>query len=704
MRKALFLLCMLAFLSSAFSQVPNYVPSNGLVGWWPFNGNVNDESGNGLNGNLLGGANNFPPTLVQDRFSNPNSAYNFGGQGSGISLPAPPLGTFNNALSYSVWIDQSFINDYLCVIDPTYSGKICLITPNSQGIRTYNGSSFYISASDSIIALSGWKHLVVVYNNTSIAIYINGILIAQGSTSSILSFPDSQTLLGIYSGTIYSYIGLMDDLAIWNRALTQQEIDSLYTGGSSQPPPTCTSLPTNLQNGLVGWWPFCGNANDESGNGYDGIVSGATLTADRFGNVNSAYEFDGAGNYISTPYMGVSGNFDRSVSFWARHNESFDTNLCAACSRRPVIAYGSNVTGPSQIGRGFYCEFNIGLTGISFDGNETTAAYLTNSPVNDGSWHHYVYVLNSVSNVTSVMIYQDGTLLISPSYTYLSSFILNTTLGNTMDFGRRTYDLFAPTYYKGTLDDIGFWNRALTPDEIFQLNCGILPIVNPPIAITSTGSNTVLTASASVSNVSYQWQTNPANTGWVNVVDNATYSGSSTNQLTVSNVQVSNHLQPFRVIASDTNCTDTSNVGSIFVSDTCLVTIYDTTVVTVYDTLTVIDTLIVTVYDTVYTSVTDTLIITVTGLQTPTGGIDVLVYPNPASGSVQINFGPNYTAMVNYNLRIYNAGGSNVYGPVAGINQQLFTVPIAGWAPGIYFLELLDTGTSNTIVRKIVIQ
>ena len=49
-------------------------------------------------------------------------------------------------------------------------------------------------------------------------------------------------------------------------------------------------VPTN---GLVGYWGFNGNANDQSGNGNNGTVNGATLTTDRNGNANSAYSFDG---------------------------------------------------------------------------------------------------------------------------------------------------------------------------------------------------------------------------------------------------------------------------------------------------------------------------------------------------------------------------------------------------------------------------
>jgi hypothetical protein len=237
---------------------------------------------------------------------------------------------------------------------------------------------------------------------------------------------------------------------------------------------TVTSQSQNLPSylpteGLVGWWPFNGNANDESDNGNNGTVNGATLTADRFGNTNKAYSFDGFNDFISTNYSGVLGTNNRSVSFWARHNNSFDPNQCASCSRKPVISYGSNVQGPSQIGKGFYCEFNIGLTGISFDGNETSVAYSTPSPVDDLNWHHYVYVFNNVTNSSSVKIYQDAILLTQLSYTYLPSSILNTLLGSNMDFGRRTYNQQGPTFYNGDLDDIGFWSTALTQQEITVL-------------------------------------------------------------------------------------------------------------------------------------------------------------------------------------------------------------------------------------------
>ena len=81
------------------------------------------------------------------------------------------------------------------------------------------------------------------------------------------------------------------------------------------------SIPTTLNDCLVAYFPFNGNANDESGNSNNGIVNGATLTTDRFGNTNSAYSFDGIGNNISVPNS-TSFNFQATniftLSYWIK--------------------------------------------------------------------------------------------------------------------------------------------------------------------------------------------------------------------------------------------------------------------------------------------------------------------------------------------------------------------------------------------------
>ena len=90
--------------SSAFAQVPSYVPTNGLVGWWPFNGNANDESGNGNNGTVNGAS------LTSDRKGIVNSAYEFNGT-SFITLSDSSFPAANTARSVSFWIKPTLLNN-----------------------------------------------------------------------------------------------------------------------------------------------------------------------------------------------------------------------------------------------------------------------------------------------------------------------------------------------------------------------------------------------------------------------------------------------------------------------------------------------------------------------------------------------------------------------------------------------------------------
>ncbi len=79
-----------------------------------------------------------------------------------------------------------------------------------------------------------------------------------------------------------------------------------------------------LEDGLVAYYPFNGNADDESGNGNDGTVNGATLSTDRNGNANSAYNFDGNDDFIDAGNPDAF-NFDEgdfSLSCWIRPSGS----------------------------------------------------------------------------------------------------------------------------------------------------------------------------------------------------------------------------------------------------------------------------------------------------------------------------------------------------------------------------------------------
>ncbi len=225
-----FLLLSAATLS--FGQnVPAYVPTNGLVGWWPFNGNANDESGNGNNGTVNGA------TLTSDRFGNSSNAYIFDGQNDFIDTPLGINGNFNNEISIGFWLKGNQIS--------TDQGMITLRNAPGQftGFTDFGGIAFQVSGvGQGVLALNtnvdvadnNWHCIVGTYNGNELKLYVDnqeiGSLIAPFSQLLIQStFRFGHDNEPIFGNNRYLN-GTLDDIGIWNRALTQQEITDLYNG------------------------------------------------------------------------------------------------------------------------------------------------------------------------------------------------------------------------------------------------------------------------------------------------------------------------------------------------------------------------------------------------------------------------------------------------------------------------------------------
>ena len=215
----------------------------------------------------------------------------------------------------------------------------------------------------------------------------------------------------------------------------------------------CTSLSGSLQNGLVGYWPFCGNANDDSGNGNNGTVNGATLTTDRFGNINSAYNFDGVNDYISTNYSGILGTNSRSISFWYNSNSN---NI----EETVFTDYGG-----TNCGDGLACTL-FPLNKPAVDNTCSWIKSVNSTTINSWNFYTITYTTSDGSDLTNCKIYINGVLQLTSQSSTLYN--INTINGLNMVFGSSR--LFNPNqFFNGKIDDIGIWNRALTPQEIAQL-------------------------------------------------------------------------------------------------------------------------------------------------------------------------------------------------------------------------------------------
>jgi gliding motility-associated-like protein len=206
-------------------------------------------------------------------------------------------------------------------------------------------------------------------------------------------------------------------------------------------PQVCQNLPNNLQSGLVGYWPFCGNANDESGNGNNGSVNGATLTTDRFGNANSAYSFDGVNDYISANRNGLN---QFSISMW------FKTSVNSLMS--PFIdANNSNWELYLESQRPTFTNW-ISILPQNYIQN------ISSTVINLSQWYNLICIFSS----NNINLYLNGNLISS-----FSPIILPIINNGNYYFGASISG--ASQFFNGTLDDLGIWNRALTSAEIQQL-------------------------------------------------------------------------------------------------------------------------------------------------------------------------------------------------------------------------------------------
>jgi hypothetical protein len=532
------------------AQVPSYVPTNGLVGWWPFNGNANDESGNGNNG-IVNGA-----TLTVDRFGNANKAYNFDGINDFINCGV--ISSLNNSsyLSISAWFKYNSIHNSSRIIGAEYVGNanlgwgLALDNYFTSGnaikgvVRNTNvlGGLAQLGVGPQNLQVGNNYHAIMIfdgtaqYNKSKLRLYINGI---QQTLSFVDSIPSSlptsnfKTIIGNEDGAPdCPWDGILDDIGIWNRALSSSEIQQLYT---IQAPCTLTNnffatdtisacgnsvtlnaqnagaayswstnattqtinvntsgwykctvsqgstcsvtdsiyvslpnaLPASLQTGLVGYWPFCGNANDESGNGNNGSgLNGVQLSTDRYGKSNNAYEFDGVDDYLQCLNAGPSGT-GITLSYWYKTSKYITTGNTVT----DVFSYGGNSWG--TLFEANYNHWSAQTAGPCFGPALTSAGTLISrgsTQIPDSTkWHQAVIVLPvGATSLNAVRFFLDGVELTGTcSFANYGAPAINIGSYYSIRIGMGYQN--NGLNFKGKLDDFIIWNRELNNSEIQQL-------------------------------------------------------------------------------------------------------------------------------------------------------------------------------------------------------------------------------------------
>jgi hypothetical protein len=267
-----------------------------------------------------------------------------------------------------------------------------------------------------------------------------------GSTASnMTTFND----LGLTPNTSYTY-----RLYAFNSAGNSTQYSNEVTISTQD------SIPSWLTNGLVGYWPFNGNANDESGNGNDGTVNGATLASDRNGGVNKAFSFNGTANFIEVPTLNNLQYNPITYSVWINPSSLVTVNN--------PLGNGVAIMGRDLCGQGIqgqlmvWNQVNAGINQNIFFYTGNNGNNLNFSPGLQ-SWTHLVFIWDQTD---TMKLYANGNM-INSQFCSSASFAPNGII--PFRIGAGSCNSSGRFFWNGKIDDIRIYNRALSASEVAYL-------------------------------------------------------------------------------------------------------------------------------------------------------------------------------------------------------------------------------------------
>jgi Concanavalin A-like lectin/glucanases superfamily/Immunoglobulin domain len=507
--------------------------TNGLVAYYPFNGNANDASGNGNNGTIHGGV-----VLAPDRFGSNNSAYTFNGVDGYIDV-GNPVGNSPASLTETAWVKiisratTGIIPEDIIItkrqtpnIGSGWSDLVVESTaPNAGAGEVFIDADGYRAQypGTSHTPTNVWLFICEVSSNNTYQIYVNGVLENTITDSHPLNSVENMYLM--HNGALGTYChGLLDDVRVYNRPLSSNEVAQIFAleGGGT---PTISVQPTNvtvnagdtasfsvtaggvaslsyqwfkdgvglpnatnatltltnvqpprignyaaviydlggsvtssvvslsisnvnsgLWQGLVAYYPFNGNANDAEG-ANNGTNIQATLSADRFGNPNQAYSFNGINNYIDFAKVPTTQTDNWSVVTWLKPASLNQIGFAVSMGYddgNTGNGYSFGISaGNTATGNQLYVLFgNVGVFSGGF----------TFTDINQ--WYQIVMLRNS--GVTT--LYVNGI----PTATGITATPLTPT---TFRIGAEN----GIRFFNGAIDDVRIYNRALSSSDVAQL-------------------------------------------------------------------------------------------------------------------------------------------------------------------------------------------------------------------------------------------
>jgi Concanavalin A-like lectin/glucanases superfamily/Immunoglobulin domain len=470
----LYCVCVVFFLftGTSFLRAQNSCvsPPSGLVAWWRAEGNANDSGGTN-NGTVLNGGGYTNGEVGQ--------AFSLEGTNAGVEIPASSsldVGT-GNGMTIEGWINPSAINDERTIFEwnngSQWGANFDFSTPPGAGpygtgpgclfvnLVDTNGNYHWLSSPAGIVQTDVFQHVAFTYDKSSglAVLYLNGVIVA---TSNLGNNFTAQTSYDAYLGVrinnppVASQWAGMDEMSLYNRALSSNEIAAVYNAGSAGKCVAMGSPCDPAPSGVVSWWPAEGNANDIVGTN-NGNLQNITYTN---GEVGQAFAFNGSNSQIDVPAspslnVGLDNGF--TVETWINP---------ASLNFQEICEWNQNVggsVGSSQIGAHMEINESPGdgsLVGNIVDTNANShSIYSAPNIIVANTFQHIAMTYDKTSGVAA--LYHNGVAVATAN---LGSFTPQTSFD--LFLGNRPSGFFAGNYFQGEMDEPTIYNHALSSNEI----------------------------------------------------------------------------------------------------------------------------------------------------------------------------------------------------------------------------------------------
>ena len=428
------------------------IPRNGLVWEWLLDGNALDTSGSWNNGTAPG--NNVTYTNTDRGYQRQTGVFN--GTNAYISSTAINLQN-TNKVSFGCWLYPTTAWFTMAQAVRVNAGAVQFFIANDA--NKVNWSIYWndwtiTEASEWSIPSNQWSFVFITYDGTSIKHYINNVLISTtAQTKSINTASSPIHYIGSNWSSLHFWSWRIQEARVYNRALSTQEIDALYKEGMRQ---LSGSSLAPLTDGLVAYYDFNGDANDIIG-GNNGVVTGATLTTDRFSNTNRSYSFNGSSSNISTwTWLNTTLTSNAwSISIWFNATNLSDSNVFGK-----YLMAVDNSSGVRQFALGIGSTWSTNPWQFWFEKTSTGTQHgLWGTTITTGTWNFLTVTYNWTDLKSFINWWTQNT---TSAMTPLASST------NSLNIWRRQYPSFE-WYWNGSIWESLLFSRALSSSEVSAL-------------------------------------------------------------------------------------------------------------------------------------------------------------------------------------------------------------------------------------------